>query len=155
MHQAVIPRASGVGLPWMWREGQGCSRRLSPGITVDHPTQRVDTDSETSKAHITSAAPEYNPQADIGPDSKSGDAQLTKQLEEQLLTTSTGGLMVQIPPANAGDTGDPGLIPESGRSPGERNGNPLQYSCLEHSTDRGAWRATIPGVTKSQTRLGN
>ena len=107
------------------------------------------------KPHITSAAPEYNPQADIGPDSKSGDAQLTKQLEEQLRTTSTGGLMVQIPPANAGHTGDPGLIPESGRSPGGRNGIPLQCSCLEHSTDRGAWRTTIPGVTKSRTRLGN
>ena len=40
-----------------------------------------------------------------------------------------------------------------GRSPGERNGNPLQYSCLKNSTDRGAWWATVHGVTKSQTRL--
>ena len=43
---------------------------------------------------------------------------------------------------NAGDTGDVGSIPESGRSPGEGNGNPLQYSCLENSMDRGAWWAT-------------
>ena len=51
-------------------------------------------------------------------------------------------------PANAGD---PGLIPESGRSPGEGNGYPLQYSCPENSMDRGAWQATVHGVTKSWT----
>ena len=45
--------------------------------------------------------------------------------------------------------GDPGLIPGLGRSPGEGNGNPLQYSCLEISEDRGAWWATIHEVTKS------
>ena len=41
------------------------------------------------------------------------------------------------------------------RSPGERNGNPLQYSCLENSMDSGAWQVTVHGVTKSQTRLSN
>ena len=49
--------------------------------------------------------------------------------------------------------GDPGSIPGSGGSSGEGNGNPLQYSCLENSMDRGAWWATVHGVTKSQTRL--
>ena len=49
-------------------------------------------------------------------------------------------------PANAGEVGDAGLIPKSRRSPGERNGNPLQYSCLENPTDRGAWRAIVHGV---------
>ena len=44
--------------------------------------------------------------------------------------------------------GDPDLIPGSGRSFGEENGNPLQYSCLENPMDRGAWWATVPGVTK-------
>ena len=48
---------------------------------------------------------------------------------------------------------DPGLIPGSGRSPGEENGNPLQYSCLENSMDGGAWRATVHGVAKSRTPL--
>ena len=43
---------------------------------------------------------------------------------------------------------DLGLIPGSGRSPGERNGSPLQYSCLENPMDRGAWRATVHGVTR-------
>ena len=47
------------------------------------------------------------------------------------------------------------LIPGSGRSPGEWNGNPLQYSCLENSMNRGAWWATVQGVTKSQTPLSD
>ena len=56
---------------------------------------------------------------------------------------------------NAGDTGDSGSIPGSGRFLGEGNGNPLQYSCLENSMDRGAWPAAVPRVTKSQTQLNN
>ena len=51
--------------------------------------------------------------------------------------------------------GDPDLIPELGISPGEGNGNPLQYSCLENSMDRRAWQATVHGVAKSQTLLGD
>ena len=53
--------------------------------------------------------------------------------------------MVKNPPAIAGDTGDAGLIPGSGRSPGEGNVHPLQYSCLKNSMDRGALRATVHG----------
>ena len=49
--------------------------------------------------------------------------------------------------------GDIGLIPGLGRSPGEGHGNPLYYSCLENSVDRGAWRATVHGVAKNRTRL--
>ena len=55
--------------------------------------------------------------------------------------------------ASAYNVGDPGSIPGSGRSPGEGNGNPLQYSCLENPMDRGAWWATVHGVAKSRTRL--
>ena len=51
------------------------------------------------------------------------------------------------------NAGDVDLILGSGRSPGERNGNPLWYSCLENSMGRGARQATVPGVAKSQTRL--
>ena len=51
---------------------------------------------------------------------------------------------------SACNEGDPGSIPGSGRSSGEGNGNPLQYSCLENSMDRGVWRATVHGVTKSR-----
>ena len=64
-------------------------------------------------------------------------------------------LMVKNLPANAEDERDTGLIPGWGRSPGGRNGTPLQYSCLESPTDRGAWQATVHGVTKSRTWLSN
>ena len=50
---------------------------------------------------------------------------------------------------SAGNAGDPSSIPESGRSPGEENGNPLQDSCLENSMDKGAWKARVHGVAKS------
>ena len=56
--------------------------------------------------------------------------------------------MVKYLPANARDAGDAGLIPQLGRSPGEEHGNPLQYSCLENPTDRGAWWAGVHGVAK-------
>ena len=59
--------------------------------------------------------------------------------------------MVKNPPANAGDARDAGLIPRSRRSPGEENGNPLQYSCLEKSMDRGAQQATADEVAKNGT----
>ena len=52
----------------------------------------------------------------------------------------------------AGDTEDVSLDPESGRSPGGGNGNPLQYSCLENPMDRGAWQAIVQKVTKGQTQ---
>ena len=56
--------------------------------------------------------------------------------------------MVKNPPENAGNAADVGSVPGSGRSPGEGNGNPLQYSCLENPMDRGAWWATVHGVTR-------
>ena len=62
-------------------------------------------------------------------------------------------LVVKNLPDNAGDTRDVGLIPGLGRCPGGGPGNPLQYSCLENPIDRGAWRATVPGVTKGWTQL--
>ena len=62
-----------------------------------------------------------------------------------------GGSVVKNPPPSAGDAGDSGSTPESGRFPGGGNGSPLQYSYLENSMDRGAWQATIHDVAKSQT----
>ena len=57
--------------------------------------------------------------------------------------------------ASACSVGDPGSIPGLGRSPGEGNGNPLQYSCLENPMDGGAWWATVRGVAKRRTRLSD
>ena len=57
--------------------------------------------------------------------------------------------------ASAYNAGDPGSIPGSGRSPGEGNGNPLQYSCLENPMDGGGWLAAVHGVAKSWTRLSD
>ena len=56
---------------------------------------------------------------------------------------------------SACNVGEPGSIPGLGRSPGEVNGNPLQYSCLENPMDRGAWQSTVHGVAKSWTQLSN
>ena len=53
--------------------------------------------------------------------------------------------------ASSCEAGEPGSIPGLGRSPGEENGNPFQYSCLENSMDRGAWQATVHGIANSQT----
>ena len=64
-----------------------------------------------------------------------------------------GLLVVNNPPANAGDGTDVGLIPGSGRSPGEGHGNSLQYSCLENPMDREAWRATVHRVSQSWIQL--
>ena len=63
-----------------------------------------------------------------------------------------GDSVVKNPPANAGDSV---LIPGLEKSPGEGNGNPFQYCCLENPMDRGAWQATVHGVAKSWTRLHN
>ena len=59
--------------------------------------------------------------------------------------------MVKESACNAGDIRDVGSVPGSGRSPGGGNGNPLQYSCLENSMDRGTWWATVYGVAQSRT----
>ena len=63
--------------------------------------------------------------------------------------------MVKNSFTNAGDAGVVGSIPRLGRSPGDGNGNPLQYSYLENSMDRGACWATVHGVSKSLTQLNN
>ena len=72
-----------------------------------------------------------------------------EKLKLKLLMTQVA-LVVKNPPADAGDVRDTGSIPGSGRSPGGEHGSPLQYSCLENPMDRGAWQATVHGVTKSR-----
>ena len=65
-----------------------------------------------------------------------------------LPTVFSGGSLIKNPPASWEEAGS---IPESGRSPGGRNGNPLQYSCLENAMDRGDWPATVHGLAESDT----
>ena len=71
------------------------------------------------------------------------------------LELSQAVLVVKNLPANAGDTRDMGLIPESGIYAREGHSNPFHYSCLENPMDRGAWQAAVHGVAKSQTLLSN
>ena len=82
-----------------------------------------------------------------------GTAQLNYCFSEMSITVFNlgflGGVAVKNLPANAEDTRNVGLIPGLGRSPGVGNGNPLQYSCLENSMDRGVWWPTVHGITKS------
>ena len=66
-----------------------------------------------------------------------------------------GGSVVKNPPTDVKDAGNADSIPGSGRSPGEGNGNQLQYFCLENPMDRGAWWTTVYGVAKSQTQLSD
>ena len=73
-----------------------------------------------------------------------------QKAHEKILNTES--LVGKESACNAGDLG---LIPESGRSLGEENGNLLPYSCLENPMDRGTWWATVHGVTKSQIKLSN
>ena len=63
--------------------------------------------------------------------------------------------MVKNPPANAADPDDTGSNPGLATFPGGGNGNPVQYSCLENSMDRGAWHTTVHGVAKSRTQLSS
>ena len=78
---------------------------------------------------------------------------LSSSSSRQCCWASQVELVVKNLPANAGNAGDTGLIPGSGRSPGEGHSNPLQYSCLENFMDRGAWQATVHRVSKSRTGL--
>ena len=64
-----------------------------------------------------------------------------------------GGSVVKNPPTNSGASRDVGSIPGSRRSPGEGNGNLLQYSCLENSVDKGAWWATVHGIAKESDTI--
>ena len=66
-----------------------------------------------------------------------------------------GGAVVKNSPASAGGTRDLGSIPGLGRSPEVEYSNPLQFACLGNFMDRGAWQATVRGIAKSQTQLGN
>ena len=77
-------------------------------------------------------------------------------IDHGIILTLQRQVLIGLPWSSNGEEsayslGDQGSVSGTGRSPGEENGNPLQYSCLENSMDRGAWRAIVCGVTKSRT----
>ena len=74
---------------------------------------------------------------------------------KRLLTQLGASLVAQTVKESACNAGDPGLIPVLGRSSGETNGYPHQYSCLENSMVRGVWQATVHGIAKSWTQLND
>ena len=78
---------------------------------------------------------------------------IRKHFNFSMLNMAQGFLGGSNGKESACNAGDPGSIPGSGRSPGEENGNPPQYSCLGNPMDRGTWWATVHGVTMSQTPL--
>ena len=90
-----------------------------------------------------------------GPGSIPGQGTKSDVLQSCMLLRSPGAapLAPQKEISEAGDSGETGLIPESGRSPGGGNGDSLQYPCRENPMDGGAWRATVHGNAKNQTRL--
>ena len=75
------------------------------------------------------------------------------QPKKKKTTGFPGGIHGKELPSDAGDVRDTGLIPGSGRTPGEGHVNPLQYSCLENPMDRGAWKVTVHRAPKSRTQL--
>ena len=98
---------------------------------------------------MVNLSPQWRPRFDLGSGRAPGER---NGYTLQFSWVSQVALVVKNLPSNARDITDTGSIPGSGRSRG-RNGNPLQYSCLENPMDRGAWQATVHGVTESWTRL--
>ena len=96
------------------------------------------------------SGPLFNPKSLLHPSTYS--LSLFPNSSPTLNLNSPGDSDCEESPCNVGDLD---LIPGLGRSPGEENGYPFQYSCLENSKDRGAWQVTVHGVTKSQTRLSD
>ena len=138
IHQSVKTRRSCPTGSWV------CAAALA------HQSRR-----EWKEATRRAVCSDYQP---LGPGfipawhSWSGTGQLCTSFHSSVNSAgaSPGGSVVKTPPANAGDVGS---VHGLGRSPGEGNGNPLQYSCLENLMDRGAWWATVHEVAKSRTRL--
>ena len=126
-----------------------CSKRLLHNISNSawfwRPSRLVFS-SNSSNPHLISSSPSDSAAPLL-------EHQINSKIQSKKHVSSQVALVVKNPPANARDVRDPGLIPGSGRSPGEGNGNPLLYSCLENPMDRGAWWAAVPGVTENWTWL--
>ncbi|XP_070233538.1 interferon regulatory factor 9 isoform X2 [Bos mutus] len=124
---------------------------LSPSLLQEPPqNEMVETNGGAGRLDFGSTGSSSSSSSSSGSSSSSSNSpepQEGRDTAEALFQGELLSLEVLPPP----DSGDLGLIPGSGRCPGEENGNPLQYSCLENPTDRGAWQATVHGVAESQT----
>ena len=123
-------------LPWEAAMG---SQRVSHDSAAEHSTAQLQPFSHQMGLMSWSETSSTNTQENI----------------VQLLLLSTGFPCSSVGKESACSSGDPGSIPGLGRSPGEGNGNPLQYPCLENLMDTGAWWAPVHGVAKSRARLNN
>ena len=132
------PPGPSLWLPWGW----GPFSQWGEMLTFSWKLVNITMNSFHTQAHGCPRWPACLPWWNLGPTSP-----------QPWLLQAT--LLVKNLPFNAGDDKDMGSIPGSGRSPGGGHGNPLEYSCLKNPMDRGAWRATVHGVTKGQTRLSN
>ena len=131
-----------------------CSPGVSPSSAQSRPPRATES-RLTEQPHHTILMPVPGPL-------RTGDPRSRLRLPSVGASSRSITSLSGVPQARSGGSdgketacsaGDPGSIPGSGRSPGEGNGYPLQYSCLENPMDRGAWGATVHGVTKNRTRL--
>ena len=150
-----------MSLAWLRRQGMSFreTRVLQLGLVLGFVWEWMfDTPSEMEQDPMALAPSHLQPVLCLRIKFNHRSENIQKQREtvrgDQIIITYPlrfpGGSVVKNLPAVQGSQG---LIPGSGTSPGKGNGYPLQYSCLENRVDRGAWRSTVHGVTRSQTQL--
>ena len=128
---------------WKWKEKVKSLSHVQPSATPWTAAYQAPLPMEFSRQEYWSGVPLPSPI----------NMAVFLKLIYSIPTSSQVALVIKNLPANVADIRDMGLIPGLGKSPGEGNGNPLQYSCLENPMDRGAWRATVHSIIWSQTQL--
>ena len=123
-----------------------------PGIKPRSPTLQADASGPITSWHINGEKMETVTDFIFLVSKITADGDCSHEIKRRLLFGFPGGSEVKASACNVGDLGS---NPGSGRSLGEENGNPLQYSCLENPMDGGAWWATVHGVAKSRTQLSD
>ena len=170
LHAATLPSSSAISDTLLWIWCQVCCTRPLTLLSM------VTTEQKTNSFPLKLEPTGYFPGCPVGktPGFHCGEAQVPSLVWELRFCMPQGTALNTPPPPklelilqcfgfpagldckeSACNAGDPGLIPGSGRSPGEGHGNPLQYSCLENCMERGAWWFTVHGVEKCWTQLSN
>ena len=136
-------RRQPIRLPGPW-DSPGKNTRVGCHFLLQ--CMKVKSESEVAQSCLTLRDP-----MDCSPPGSSVHGIFQAKVLEWAMATAIA--LVNNPPVSAGDVRDTSSVPRSGRSPGERHGNPLQYSFLKNPMDRGAWWTSVHRITKSQTRL--